>query len=336
MKLIAFGAGRKNGNTEVYIKEALMAAENLGIEVEYIRLRDFEIHTCNACPMQFCPAMDDPKNCVYGYDDAAYLLDKFLDSDGVIIGGPVYSTTGSSLLYAFRDRVFGPKVDDVMMERFGTPDWARGRMKHRPGAIISVGGALSRHWVSMGIPSLYSACFPPTTLVVDYMNVTGIANPGAAVLNDKLITRAHQLGENLSHAMLENDTSWRGQVDPEEDVCPSCHYNCVLINPRKKDVWCAICGIHGHIHFQGNKMIIDWPEDEQDENHLLSCGKNAHGDEIGYVLKNLYMPYKDQIPAKLEKYKNYTACELKSPYHEAKKAELRRQFGGKKEAGNEQ
>ena len=29
MKLTAFGCGRRNGNTEIYIKEALMAAESL-------------------------------------------------------------------------------------------------------------------------------------------------------------------------------------------------------------------------------------------------------------------------------------------------------------------
>ncbi|MCD8324994.1 MAG: flavodoxin family protein [Clostridiales bacterium] len=333
MKIIAFGAGRKDGNTEIYIKEALMAAEEMGLEVEYVRLRDFEIHTCGACSMQFCPAMDDPTHCVYGYDDSAYLLDKFLDADGVLIGSPVYSTTGSSLFYAFRDRLFGPKVDDVMMERFGTPEWAEGRMKHRPGAIISVGGTLSKHWVSMGIPSLYSACFPPTTLVVDYMNITGIANPGAAVLNQELLDRAHTLGENLARATLENDTSWRGDTDMEENVCPSCHYNCVLLNPKKKDAWCAICGIHAHISFDENgEMVLDWPEEEQVENHLLTCGKNAHGDEIGYVLKEIYMPNKDKIPERIKKYKAYTDCELKSPYHEAQKAKLREQYAKSKES----
>ena len=34
MKLVAFHSGRKNGNTEVFVKEALMAAEEMGIEVE--------------------------------------------------------------------------------------------------------------------------------------------------------------------------------------------------------------------------------------------------------------------------------------------------------------
>ncbi len=322
MKLIAFGAGRKNGNSEVFIKEALMAAEAKGIEVEYVRLNEFKIEPCNACSMQFCPANDDPSHCIYGKDDAAYLLDKFLDSDGMIVGGPVYSTTASSLFFCFRDRLFGPKVDEVMMERFGTPEWAEGRMKHRPGAIISVGGALSQHWVSMGIPSLYSAFFSSSTTVVDFMNVTGIANPGAAVLNDGWIARAHQLGEHLADAMLNNDLSWKGGDSEEWNVCPSCHFNSVLLNPAKKDVWCTICGTHGHISMIDDKLLIDWPEEEQQENHLEVCGKNAHGDEIGHVLRNIYMPGKDKIPEKIAKYQAYTQHDLKSPYKEAQKKEL--------------
>ena len=318
MRLLAVGAGRKDGNDEVLVKEALMAAEEMGIEVEYIRLHDFDVHTCTACSGQFCAAMDDPAKCVWGKDDTVYIIDKFLDSDGFLFAGPVYSTTGSSMTFAFRDRVFGPKIDAVMMSRFGTPKWAEGRVKSRPGALISVGGALSKHWVSMGIPSLYSACFSASTDVVDYMNVTGIANPGAVVLNDELLARARRLGQNLAKAMLDNDHSWRGDAG-EDDVCPSCHFNSVLINPKKKDCWCTICGTHGHLKMEDDELVIEWPAEEQNENHTKPCGLEAHGDEIGKVLMEIYMPHKDEIPEKLKKYQDYKACELKSPSREAKK-----------------
>lgn len=318
MKILAVSAGRKNGNCEVFTKEALMGAEELGLEVELIRLRDMDIQTCTACSGQFCTAMDDPEKCVHGKDDAAFIIDKFLDCDGFLFAGPVYSTTGSSMTFAFRDRVFGPKIDAVMMSRFGTPKWAEGRVKSRPGALISVGGALSKHWVSMGIPSLYSACFSASTDVVDYMNVTGVSNPGAASFEPELLARAHQLGQNLAKAVLENDHSWRGDAG-EDDVCPSCHFNSMLVYPDKKEVWCSICGTHGHIRFENDKMLIDWPEDEQNENHTKPCGLEAHGDEIGKVLMTKYMPHKDDIPALMKKYEEYEACILKSPSKEAKK-----------------
>ena len=66
-------------------------------------------------------------------------------------------------------------------------------------------------------------------------------------------------------------------------------------------------------------MKIVWPEEEQHENHTKTCGLEAHGDEIGKVLMEKYMPHKDEIPAKMKKYVDYTACILKSPSAEAKK-----------------
>ena len=331
MKILAVTGGRKDGNCEVFAKAALMAAEEMGVEVELIRLRDMDIYPCTACSGQFCAAMDDPTKCVHGKDDAAYIIDKFLDCDGFLVAAPVYSTTTSSMFFAFRDRVFGPKIDAVMMSRFGTPKWAEGKVRSRVGALISVGGALSSHWVSMGIPSLYTSCFSASTDVVDFMNVTGIANPGAATLDDAYIERAKKLGRNLAQAVLDNDHSWRG--DPsDEDVCPSCHFNSVLINPKEKDVWCSICGTHGHIVMEGDEMKIVWPEEEQHENHTKACGLEAHGDEIGKVLMGTYMPRKDEIPEKIKKYVEYNDCILKSPSKEAKKKEILEKMAKEKEA----
>ena len=151
--------------------------------------------------------------------------------------------------------------------------------------------------------------------------MTGIANPGAAVLDDIYIERARKLGQNLAQAILDNDHSWRGDSG-DEDVCPSCHFNSVLINPKEKDVWCSICGTHGHIVMEGDRMKILWPEEEQHENHTKPCGLEAHGDEIGKVLMGTYMPRKDEIPEKIKKYMDFTDCILKSPSRETKKKEL--------------
>ena len=49
MKLTAFTAGRPGGNSEIYAKAALMAAEAKGVEVELIRLTDCDLHNCRDC-----------------------------------------------------------------------------------------------------------------------------------------------------------------------------------------------------------------------------------------------------------------------------------------------
>ena len=42
-KIMGVTAGRKNSNSEILLKEALMACEELGAEVRMINLKDFHI-----------------------------------------------------------------------------------------------------------------------------------------------------------------------------------------------------------------------------------------------------------------------------------------------------
>jgi multimeric flavodoxin WrbA len=101
------GSPIKGGNTEVYLKEALKAAEEVPdaeVETETILLCDWKdfkgcIH-CNYCavrqkPERFC-SIDDEMTEVYP---------KMLEMDGLIIASPTYITRMSWLTAAFMDRV---------------------------------------------------------------------------------------------------------------------------------------------------------------------------------------------------------------------------------------
>ena len=48
-KIMGVTAGRKNSNSEILLKEALMACEELGAEVRMINLKDFHIEPCPGC-----------------------------------------------------------------------------------------------------------------------------------------------------------------------------------------------------------------------------------------------------------------------------------------------
>lgn len=319
MKLVGFCAGRKYGNTEVFIKEALMAAEEKGIEVEFIRLKDFELSKCTACDT-FCNR--DIDKCPHHKDDAPFIIEKFLDSDGVIIGGPVYSLTPSSLFFTFRDRVFGPKMDVASVWELGQDEmpFVKGRFKARPGALVSVGGALTENWTTLGIPNLYSATFSAQTDIVDHLNVYGVSDPGEATIHEDWLAKAHKLGENVADAMLTGDHSWRGE---KEGTCPGCHLNLVEIQPGTNKALCPICGIYGEVSMEDGVVKITWPDDldHRRDDRLCSRGKAVHLREIGEHMGQ----YKPNIPKAMEqlkKYKEYNACEVKSPFKEAKKAEL--------------
>ena len=97
MKVIAIcGSPRKNGNTEIMLKEALKGAQNKGAKTELINLAGKNI--------RYCLGHDD---CLYPCkikDDMGAIYKKMITADIIIIGSPVYYCNVSGLLKNFMDR----------------------------------------------------------------------------------------------------------------------------------------------------------------------------------------------------------------------------------------
>ena len=314
MYLAAFSFGRKWGNCEVFLKSALMGAEERGVEVRFYRLRDYELHNCSTCYYDACPASRDPHLCKYK-DDAPFLIEEFLNSDGVLLAAPIYAISPNSRFFAFRDRVFGPKLD-IARSAAGRPEqpWIKGRGKARAGGLISVGGALTENWTSLGLPSLYSCVFSPQTEVVDQMNIYGVASLGEAAAQEDYLARARQLGRNVADAMLTGDHSWRGD---EAGVCPCCHLDTVTLLPGNKKVCCPVCGIYADVVIKDGALTFDWPDNMEYRQHNRQAfhGKLDHLQEIDRH-KDIFAPQRERALQLLEQYKAYSVCEVPPPSKE--------------------
>ena len=293
MKLIGFSAGRRNGNTEVLVKEALRAASTKGVEVEFVRLKDFDMQHCTACDT-FCH--HEIEKCPYHEDDTPWLVNKFLDSD----------------------------VAAVLELGWPEQPFVKGRFKARPGALISVGGALTNHWTSLGLPNLFSATFSAQTEVVDHMDVFACSEIGEACIQEDRLKQARKLGENVADAMLTGDHRWRGE---KEGSCPYCHLNLIQMVPGKNEVYCPVCAIHGKLQLEDGIPRIDWLDDEQSrrDNRSTPAGKKTHLLEI-MEHNDAFDKRKGEALEKLEAYKKYDPNTQKSPRREAAKAALREQF----------
>jgi multimeric flavodoxin WrbA len=94
---------RKNGNTEILLKEALGAAKKAGAEVELFTVADKTIGPCLACNACRKAGICDQK------DDMQPLYGKMLAADGIIFGTPVYFYNMTAQCKAVMDRtiVFG-------------------------------------------------------------------------------------------------------------------------------------------------------------------------------------------------------------------------------------
>ena len=83
-KIVGLSCGRKNGNSEAFLKAALMAAEELGVKTEIIRAHDLKVLPCNSCRACF-------KTGKCAKDDVDWILEQtMLGDSGVIVAAPVY------------------------------------------------------------------------------------------------------------------------------------------------------------------------------------------------------------------------------------------------------
>ena len=315
-KVTAFTCGARFGNSEIFAKVALQALQRMGIETELIRLNDCDLRPCIGCPNKLCSK--GPEHCIHK-DDGGWLTYKFFESDGYLISAPVWSLAPTSIVSVFRDRVFGYKADIAGWERRGVPKWAEGMKKQRPGALISVGGALTRHWTSLSMATLYTTAFSTQTNIVDQMDVWGVSAHGEAVQHPDLMLRAKYLGENLGHALLNPQIDWTGKFlgDDDGEACPSCHLSLLLARPGNDYVECAVCGRRGKVDLVDGKLSYTWPEDKQ--NRLTMMGKFDHMREIERhgMLRH---PYTEAEQAELDALKQWNDCVLTPPSRQ-KKAE---------------
>ena len=91
-KVVGFSFGRKMSNTEVMIKEALLVCERAGMEIQFIRCDDLNIHICTGCCSCVSGLMmgKGRGHCIHKDDDFHIIEEALMSADGVIVGSPTY------------------------------------------------------------------------------------------------------------------------------------------------------------------------------------------------------------------------------------------------------
>ncbi len=108
MKILAIvGSPRLNGNTNFLVDQALDEAAKLGATTEKIVLSQHEVSPClghdNCASLAACIQKDD----------AGWIIDKFYEADGVILGSPVYYLNVTAQMKAFMDRNYFPYKKNI-------------------------------------------------------------------------------------------------------------------------------------------------------------------------------------------------------------------------------
>ena len=110
-KVLGLSFGRKQGNTDIMVKTALMECKKAGYGVQFIRVDDLDIKPCTGCI-----------SCVVGMttgrgkggcplqDDFAILDEALMECDALIVGSPTYVLSPTGRFKTVCDRI-GPSHD---------------------------------------------------------------------------------------------------------------------------------------------------------------------------------------------------------------------------------
>jgi multimeric flavodoxin WrbA len=310
MKILGLTCGRKLSNTEILVKEALMGAEELGAEVELVRLMDLNIKPCTGCNSCVIDLFEKGGSgaCVIK-DDLAFIDDKFLDCDGLIVGSPLYEKSPTGYLKTLNDRM-GPSHDmafriiaQKIREQKGITT-GRGpdprSFKPRVASLFAIGGS---DWTELGLPLLQLFAMPMQFNVIDQQVFNWTALPAVVTLNDAYLARARESGRQVAKALMGNpaDAPYVGPAG----MCPVCHCNLIEINDASMNkAGCAVCGIKGSLQAAGDQVTFVVTDEARSNSHMLLSGKFSHGDDLNNIsLKP--KPNMHEIPEKLKKYKGY-------------------------------
>jgi multimeric flavodoxin WrbA len=102
MKILGLvGSYRRNGNSEILAKEALMGSEEAGAEVELLRLTDYRIEACQG----FGLCLFRKEGC-HIEDDVKFVWSKIDEADGILLSVPCYFLESTAVLKQLIDRAW--------------------------------------------------------------------------------------------------------------------------------------------------------------------------------------------------------------------------------------
>ena len=310
MKALGISFGRKMQNSEIMVKQVLKQMAARGFETQFIRAHDLDIKPCTGCNACVGSLLSGKNGACVLKDDFHILDEAILEADAIVVCAPVYVFAPCGLFKDVCDRM-GPSHDIAFRtnarelgEKLGVPADKRvdeRSFKTRVAGILSVGGARTKHWTSLGLPQLYEFTMSSGMNVVDAYNAYAGMDYQHLVGNEELMARMTKMGDNLADALTVEGAmdKWYGD---EQGVCPVCHNDLLTILHDENKVECPICGITGELTLKDGKIDVDFskadlymarPNYGGKVDHFIEIRDSVMSQKKIENLSELLAPYKD-------------------------------------------
>lgn len=187
MKVIILnGSPKAEGNTATALHEAERILQEQGIETEWINVGYKQIHGCIACNKCWHTGI-----CAFG-DIVNEISDKMKESDGLLVGTPVYFASPNGTLLSLLDRLFYSNLHTDWTMKVG----ASVCIARRAGTTASM-DVLNKYFLKTNmpvVPSQYWTIAHGTTPGEATEDVEGMQTMRQMALNMAFMIKSFKLG----------------------------------------------------------------------------------------------------------------------------------------------
>jgi len=187
MRIIAFlGSPRKNGNTELLLKESIRGVEDSGIKVNVFNLNHMKISPC-----QNCGGCEDTGICIFK-DDMFEIHDAIRGADRIILASPIFFFGVSAQAKIMIDRCQCFWCEKYLLKK-PIPEGPHGRK----GLLLLVGG--QKKEIGIQCAEATAKAFFRTISVPEHetLGYLGIDAKGEIVNHPTALNEAYMAGKKL-------------------------------------------------------------------------------------------------------------------------------------------
>ena len=292
MKILGISFGKKNANTDILVKEALFGCReaNPDAEISFVNTCNMNIGRCRGCGACSTQLEHGKDNICVFKDDFQELEEKVREADCLIVGAPVYVLQPVGQFKDFVDR-FSCRHDYSAVtwvldkRRCGempgdANDFPMERLKKRTVSYISVGGASTENWTSMGNATLHFFGIPPMMKVMGNYNANSMGTIANPYLDDKLMNDMHEMGKRTIQGYNDETAEFFQPEGKPAPVCPVCHQRLITIMPGTTRVECPVCGIEGQLSIENDAIKVTFSKAQQERARGTFAGLREHTIEI--------------------------------------------------------
>ena len=292
MNILGISFGKKNANTDILVKEALYGCREAApdAEIRFVNTCSMNIGRCRGCGA-CSTALEKGKDndCIFK-DDFQELENQVRWADAIVLGAPVYVLQPVGQFKDFVDR-FSCRHDYSAItwvldkRRKGempgnADDYPMERLKKRTVSYISVGGASTENWTSMGTATLHLFGFPPMMKVMGNYNANSMGTIANPYLDDQLMDDMHEMGRRTVQGYADDSVEFFQSTAKPAGVCPVCHQRIITILPGTTRVECPICGLEGELSIENGAVHVEFSKEQQERARGTFKGLREHTVEI--------------------------------------------------------